>query len=49
MIDDIIFDVTDYFIFETPPIVGGSSTNISYDGDNYIVNDQPEIITIVTF
>jgi hypothetical protein len=48
MIEDIIFEVNDFFIFDTVAIVGGSLENISYDGDGYVV-EKPETITIVTF
>jgi hypothetical protein len=48
MIEDIIFDINDYFIIETIPIIGGSLTDISYDGNDYVV-EKPETITIVTF
>jgi hypothetical protein len=48
MIEEIIFENTFYLIFETDNIVGGSLTDLSYNGDGYEVI-KPETITIITF
>jgi hypothetical protein len=46
--EEIVFEDSNYLIFESDIIIGGSLTDVSYNGDDYDVK-KPETITIITF